>query len=149
MSVRARFLIAVFGLGLCRAAVAAPPSPPIDIGSRRELFVDRLLIERMTGAELRLQRPVDRGSVLQFDAPWEGRFCAYVTVVRSPDKFQIYYRGMDGGKDTDAGQVTCYAESADGITWIKPKLDLFPIGENKLTNVVLARATPVTHNFCP
>lgn len=150
MSVHSRFLIAVFVLCLCRVVAAAPPpTSPIDIGSRRELFVDRFLIDRMAAAELRLHRPVDRGPVLQFDAPWEGRFCAYVTVIHAADKYQMYYRGMNGGGDTDDGQVTCYAESVDGITWTKPKLDLFPLGEQRQTNVILAHATPVTHNFCP
>ena len=150
MSVHWRIVIVAIGLHLCRVVVAGPPpAAVVDIGTRRELFVDRFLIDRMTATELRLQRPVDRGPVLKFDAPWEGRFCAYVTVIRAPDRFQMYYRGMDGGKDTDAGQVTCYAESADGITWTKPKLDLFPIGEYGQTNIVLAHATPVTHNFCP
>lgn len=123
----------------------------VDIGSRRELFVDRFLIDRMTGtAQLRLHRPVDRGPVLRFDAPWEGRFCAYVTVLHpTVDKYQMYYRGMNGGSDTDDGQVTCYAQSPDGIHWTKPPLDLFPAAGHSATNIVLAHAAPVTHNFCP
>jgi len=45
--------------------------------------------------------------------------------------------------------VTCYAESNDGKTWIKPALDLFPRDDQKSANVVLANAGPVSHNFCP
>lgn len=134
-----------------RDAAATESPVPIDIGSRRELFVDRFLIDRMTGAaQLRLHRPVDRGPVLHFDAPWEGRFCTYVTVLHpAPDKYQMYYRGMNGGSDTSDGQVTCYAESSDGIHWTKPQLDLFPVEGHARTNIVLAHAAPVTHNFCP
>jgi HEAT repeat protein len=123
----------------------------IDIGSRRELFVDRYLIDRITGAaSLRLHRPIDRGPVLQFDSPWEGAFSAYVTILHAaPDKYQMYYRGTRGGGDTDDRQVTCYAESSDGMRWTKPQLDLFPVPSYARTNIVLAHAASVTHNFCP
>jgi hypothetical protein len=36
----------------------------LDLGSRRELFVDHYLIDKMEGAELRLQVPQDRGPCL-------------------------------------------------------------------------------------
>ena len=41
-----------------------------DIGSRREVFVDRFLIDSMRGVELRLHEPRDEGSVLQFNELW-------------------------------------------------------------------------------
>ena len=103
---------------------------PVDIGSRRELFVDHFLVEKLDGTELRLHRPVDEGRVLAFDAPWEGPFCAYVTVINAPDKFQMYYRGFRdvASGDQDKNQVTCYAESPDGISWTRspgaPGLDV-------------------------
>ncbi|NRA97448.1 MAG: hypothetical protein HRU14_14715, partial [Planctomycetes bacterium] len=53
----------------------APSQEPLDLGSRRELFVDRTLIDRLEGAELRLSQPRDEGVVLRFDSPWEGPFC--------------------------------------------------------------------------
>ena len=52
-----------------------------DIGSRRELFIDDYLIERMTGARLQLQKPVMRDVALVHDAPWEGNVCCYHTVI--------------------------------------------------------------------
>ena len=54
------------------AAARARAVGTIELGSRRELFVDRFLIERMEGTELRLQRPIEREKVLPFDRPWEG-----------------------------------------------------------------------------
>ena len=117
----------------------------IDIGSHRELFIDRYLIDSMKGAELRLQHPHDEGVVLKFDQPWEGPFCAYVTVIHSGSKYQMYYRGAFG----DSPQVTCYAESSDGISWTKPQLDLYPGTNGVKTNIVLANAGKVTHNFSP
>jgi hypothetical protein len=59
-------------LCLISPAVAAAAEPPLDLGSRRELFVDHYLIDRLDGARLDLQRPVDQGSVFAFDKAWEG-----------------------------------------------------------------------------
>jgi len=52
----------------------AQGSDVYELGSRRELFVDRERIAAMRGVELRLATPVDAGPVLTFDRPWEGRF---------------------------------------------------------------------------
>ena len=41
-------------------AVAGNANPPIDIGSRRELFVDHHLIDRLDGTRLVLHRPQPR-----------------------------------------------------------------------------------------
>ena len=146
-----RFFAIFAALMVASTAIAAEPAGVVDVGSRRELFVDRFLVDKLDGAELRLHRPVDRGRVLAFDAPWEGPFCAYVTVIKSPDKYQLYYRGLANAAagDQDKNQVTCYAESGDGIAWTKPSLDLFPRDGHKTNNIILANAAPVTHNFSP
>src|SRR4051794_33087028 len=68
----------------------------IDIGSRRELFVDRFLIDRMSGVALSLERPRDEGIAVKFDRPWEGAFCGYATVLRYDGRFRAYYRGLPG-----------------------------------------------------
>ncbi|WP_206107655.1 hypothetical protein [Paludisphaera rhizosphaerae] len=123
----------------------------IEIGSRREPFVDGLLIDSMDGVALRLQRPVDRGPAFAFDEPWEGPFSGYVTILHAGPKFQAYYRGsISGGKkDTGDHQVVCYAESDDGVRWTKPALPLFPRDGRATTNIVLADVPPDTHNFAP
>ena len=133
---------------LVSSAIAADP---IAIGSRRELFVDKLLIDQMKGASLMMQRPVPAGVAVKFDQPWEGRFSAYITVLHNDeaDKYQMYYRGNAGFKDGTSGEVTCYAESADGVKWTKPKLGLNEINGSKDNNVMLANLPPYTHNFAP
>ena len=63
---------------------------PINIGSRRELFVDRYLVERLDGARLELHRPTRREVVFRTDAPWEGNGSAYQSVFRDGDRFRMY-----------------------------------------------------------
>ena len=100
----------------------------IDIGSRLELFVDDHLIERLSGAELRLHRPEPQNVAIRYDAPWEGNTCGYVTVFQDGDIYRMYYRGSGYTYgDAESGhhrQVYCYAESRDGIEWHKPSLGL-------------------------
>lgn len=122
----------------------------IELGNRREIFVDRYLIEKLEGAEIEIHHPVDEGSVLKFDNPWEGQFSGYCTIIKDGDVYRAYYRGIpEAGKDASMMEMTCYAESRDGITWTKPNLGFYTINDTKQNNVILANAAPVTHNFSP
>src|SRR5262245_4585400 len=115
-------------LALSPAIADKAPTKPIDQAARRELFVDHHLIERLQGVTLSLERPRDEGSALRFDKPWEGLFCGYATVLRDGDQFRVYYRGRPkAGSDGTLDEVTCCAESKDGLTWTKPELGLFEV----------------------
>jgi hypothetical protein len=132
------------------ACPARADTKAIDVGSRRELFVSRHLIERMKGATLVLHEPRDEGPVLKFDRPWEGLFCGYCTVIRDGKKLRVYYRGSPApDRDGSAAEVTCVAESDDGVRWTRPKLSLFTVSGTRENNVVLAGAAPFSHNFAP
>lgn len=130
--------------------VACLAQEAIEIGSRRELFVDRHVIDKLTGSRLALHEPVPAGSVLKFDRPWEGRYCGYVTVFRDGAKYMMYYRGLPAdAPDGSKFETTCYAESADGKTWTKPDLGIFEVNGTRNNNVVLADMAPLSHNFSP
>lgn len=146
-------------LGILAGVLLAAPlegapqeSEPIELGNRRELFVDRHLIESLDNVRLVLHPPVDRGPVLQFNQPaWEEKHCTYATVLHSERGYQLYYRaGL--GSDSDLGfQATAYAESADGIHWTKPSLGLCELAGNRDNNLVLTneRKDFAVHNFSP
>ncbi|MGQ9732706.1 MAG: hypothetical protein ACUVX8_15725, partial [Candidatus Zipacnadales bacterium] len=125
---------------LCVAVVAGEP---LHIGSRRELFVDEVLIERLVGgARLRLHRPIPREVVLVANAPWEGNACGYMTVFRDGDRYRMYYRGTnviytEKNSTESHREVYCYAESTDGIQWVKPTLGLFEFEGSRENNIVL------------
>jgi len=115
---------------------------PVGIGSRRELFVDDALVERLAGrAELRLHSPTPRELALTTEEPWEGNGTNYITVFQDGPKYRMYYRGSHssylGGKDRpNSRDLYCYAESPDGIHWTKPELGLFARNGSKRNNIV-------------
>jgi hypothetical protein len=140
------FLIISLSFSFCQTS----ESTILNIGSRLELFVDDFLIDKFEDTHLRLHHPVDQGPVLYFDQFWEGAFCGYVTVIKDKNLFRTYYRGLpEAGKDGSNLEVTCYAESTDGINWSKPDLKLFEARGSKNNNIILADASPFSHNFSP
>ncbi len=123
----------------------APAASEIrEIGSRRELFVDRWLIDRLSGAELRLQEPRLAAPMAEPADSLE-----YGTVIKDGDLFRLYTRDGRGARhDGDATEVTRYCESRDGIRWTKPRLGLHEVDGSKANNVIL-REPPFCHNFSP
>ena len=119
-------------------------APTIDIGDRRELFVDQFLIEQMTGeTRLQLHRPVRREIVFRADAPWEGNGSAYQSVFRDGDRIRLYYRG--GHHSASAAyeryprswETLCLTESTDGIHWTRPELGIVEFEGSKRNNLLL------------
>ncbi|MCB1276590.1 hypothetical protein [Prosthecobacter sp.] len=141
-----RFLLTASLLS-CSLVSAADP---IHIGGRRELFVDHFLIEKLSGTQLQLHAPRDEGIAFKFDAPWEGGFSGYASIVRIGDKLRAYYRGKPvANKDGSDDEVTCCAESEDGIHWTRPDVGAYEVQGTSKNNVVLMKAQQVTHNFSP
>ena len=126
----------------------------VDIGSRRELFVDGFLVQKMEGeARQILQRPVPQEVVLVCDQPWEGNGVNYVTVFQDGDVYRMYYRGGDYafGLEPTHPQTYCYAESRDGIHWKRPQVGLVEFAGSKQNNIVISEKKfgYVAHNFSP
>ena len=121
-----------------------------NIGSRLELFVDDWLIEKIDGVKLQLHHPTPRDVAIVFDKPCEGNTSAYVTVFQDDNLFRMYYRGSHYDFEAQKGthQVTCYAESKDGIHWIKPELNLFEF-EGSTRNNIVWQGDVGYHNFAP
>lgn len=131
-------------LGVHLAAAAADVAT---FHNRRELFVDDAIIETATGVEYRLGVPRVAGTALRLDRPWEGRWGAYLTIVSDGTWYQMYYRGGFGASRNQ--DLTCYAESPDGITWERPALGLHEFNGSRENNIVMPMGEPTwaTHNF--
>ena len=107
------------------------------IGSRRELFVDGLLIDHLNGATLKLHEPVSAGTAITIDKPWEGPANFGMSVIELDGRLLMYYRGWPANDAKDENGVGCVAESRDGgATWTKPALDLVKRAEWPANNII-------------
>jgi hypothetical protein len=131
--------------GSCRVAAAAPDqASPLEIGSRRELFIDHFLIDALRGTQLKLHSPLPAPA-----SSLPGNNMEYGTVIKDGPLYRLYTRDGRGAKrDGDAPEVTRYCESHDGINWTWPNLGLFEIDGSKSNNVIL-HEPPFCHNFAP
>jgi len=118
-------------------ALAPPDIRPLPLGSRRELFVDRLLIDRLDNTHLKLHEPVSGGVVLRIDKPWEGPGNFGISVIELDGRLLLYYRGWLLTDPKDMNGVSCVAESHDGgATWTKPDLGLVKRPDWPANNVI-------------
>ncbi|MBM4074595.1 MAG: hypothetical protein FJ267_03005 [Planctomycetes bacterium] len=141
-------------------AIPLSARDPIQIGSRRELFVDLDLFESPPDrVDLRIHHPTPREIAVAFDQPWEGNASGYPTVIQDGSVYRMYYRGhryiIDPPPLRQAQpEVVCYAESQDGIVWKKPQLGLYDWpptqnGSGNKNNNIIWRDGHETHNFAP
>lgn len=119
------------------------PNEVLDIGSRLELFVDDYLIEHLIGdVDLRLHHPQPKEVVMVYDKPWEGSGTNFQTIFEEDGKFRMYYKAWEHSivskKASTHPQTTCYAESNDGIHWVRPVLGLHEFNGSKENNIVFA-----------
>ena len=129
---------------------------PIDLGDRLELMVDHYLIAEMRGVSLKLHEPKNAGAALKFTDPWDRDASGYATIIEDGGRYRLYYRGgpalSSAGKSERETSYFCYAESTDGITWIKPELGLVEFQGSKKNNILLApspREDPYTQSLSP
>jgi hypothetical protein len=128
-------ILSAWIIGGVRAAV------PIDIGSRKQLFVDRQFIARGQGIELTMNVPVRMNQpVLADDVTWEGEPGAsigcYSSVIKDGNKIRIWGAGkaMLPVRFEPGGPVIglyAYAESKDGIHFTKPDPSQVAYDESK------------------
>ncbi|REK10746.1 MAG: hypothetical protein DWQ37_14960 [Planctomycetota bacterium] len=129
------------------ASPAADDAQPTDIGSRWELFVDPAMIDQMQDVELELAQPKQAEIVLVTDAAWEGPTSGYYSVVQDGDIVRLYYRGYASGSDASENQMTCMAESRDGVHFTRPKLGIIEIDGSAENNAIWKGVE--SHNFAP
>ena len=144
--------LSLLATGVAAAAVEKPQDVR-DIGSRRELFLDDDLIERLQGASLKMHAPQ-----LAPPSPKPRPPGHYATVIKDGPLYRFYSRGdkvpgvhwrKDGWDTYHLNEVTLYAESKDGVHWTEPDLGLYKVDRYPAGNVVLADEFLVNHNFTP
>ena len=109
----------------------------IDVGTVKQLLVDDYVVEQLSEVNRVVQQPqrVSDEPILVPEHPWEGSLLQMPCVLWDPQQgiFHMYYWAH-----TQNEIFTCYARSADGFQWEKPKLNLHvgPDG-SKENNIVL------------
>ena len=110
--------------------VAAPPVETLD--TTRQLFLDDALVAERQNVTWQIHpaRKHPANPLLAPEQEWEGTVAlTHGSVIRDGDRFRMWYLSSPG---------LSYAESDDGIHWVKPELGLFEI-DGKKTNIVLRR----------
>lgn len=121
-------------------------APPFSLGTRKHLFIDNALIERMDSTIKFTANPPRRFEVTDFrnTRPWEPtpRMGAAIPDICSfwdeGDEIRMLYSnsGMWGGKEP----AICLAVSSDGLHWEKPDLGLHEWNGSTRNNIVLRNA---------
>jgi hypothetical protein len=119
------------------AAAAAGADPPIALGREKQLFLDDFLIASTRDVKRRVQ-PAEKHAgnpVIRKTEDWEDPFnVLYGSVIRDGERYRAWYQ---------SGRGVSYAESADGIEWVKPRLDLVLIDGQK-TNILFRKQSETT-----
>ena len=116
-----------------------------ETGDRTQLLLDPLLVAEREDVTVRIDPLRPSGDVLiSPDSPWEAP--AYIghcsCVRREAGVTRIWYDLIEGRKAGDqrvgpGARSMAYAESEDGIRWVKPSLGTHAFRGNRNTNIVL------------
>jgi len=130
-----------FDIGISETIISIDPS--------RQLFLDDYLIESLTNIEREVHQPVKHAQnpLIVADKPWEinsdireGVVFHSVSWDQATEKFRMWYAGYKGYTLPTGEYVAfpaCYAESDDGINWVKPDLGLYEFEGETATNIII------------
>ncbi len=123
--------------------------PALEVGSRKQLFIDTRFIESSEGIRLEVPQPRQtREKLIVADQPWErdARIASYCTIAREGDLVRLWYDVVAGtpppGQNPPFMGVA-YAESRDGIHFTKPVLNLVEKDGSRSNNLVMPPDTGV------
>ena len=168
-----RRTVALLLVSLLPASAAAQQKPiaflppmldteAINIGARRELFVDQTILGALSGSATRHlfyfePATTQRSDVaMTWNADWEGSWTRYGTYIRDDDVIRAWYTACH--TDGNHKNRSCYAVSRDGLTFAKPVLGLFEWEGSKQNNILfdqdsfidaLGQKVDQSHNFAP
>ncbi|HQE82799.1 MAG TPA: hypothetical protein PLM14_07330 [Candidatus Hydrogenedentes bacterium] len=127
---------------------ARAAAEPLTIDSEKQLFLDDRVIESSTNVERVMNPPYQPlEPVLIANAPWELAEHAHVwnsaTVRKEDGKIRLWYHLLtlrEEARETGPvakGEYVAYAESEDGIHFVKPELGLHEFGGTTANSIVI------------
>lgn len=115
----------------------------LQIGSRREVCWDELLMDTTEGVNVQMHRPQYKGVVLECNELWEGNGSGgYACILNENGTIRLYYRGFsfptvsNGKSNPGHTPVWCLAESKDGKTFTRVPLNLERYGGRIENNII-------------
>ena len=116
----------------------------------RLVFLDHSNILQSENINIKFNTPKKENIILENTELHEGKYNGYFTIIQNPidNKIRLYYRAQNDCKNYHHGGFTCYAESTDGINFIKPELNLHEYNKSKKNNIILNEIC-ASHNFSP
>ncbi len=111
---------------------------PLQIGNQKQFFIDTQFFAEAHHVALRVCTAEKTGEhTLEPDQPWESASLNWFSVIEDTGKYRMWYEAYDvEGWPTSDDTSFCYAESADGVHWQKPSLDLVKYHDIEQTNIL-------------
>ena len=107
--------------------------PASALAQQHHLFLDPAFITESQGTALHVNPPRRREVVIRPDKPWEQLMISfYCSVLDDGGKLRLWYICRDKANRPNVA----YAESADGVNWIKPNLGIVEHDGNMQNNLV-------------
>jgi hypothetical protein len=81
---------------------------------------------------------VDPEPMVALERPWEGSFTLHTTIFENDGLYYTVYDGGDsqGRVEKPTTYMLCYAESKDGVSWVKPSVGTVAFEGSKDNNLV-------------
>ncbi len=146
MTLRWREMLAMLFLSLgCSSFVLESAASAINVGSQKQLFIDKKFLLSGIGVQLKMNPPAKMGVSIIGEKPWElGWVWGYGSVLEDKGLYRMWYiaaplLGFNKLDEFDANNefYLCYAESKDGIHWEKPSLGIHEWRGSRANNIVL------------
>lgn len=120
-----------------------------NIGTKRQFFWNKAVVDKeRSTTRIRLgDKPIRRERIMTFNEPWENNRVSYPCFFYDEEdkKYKMYYcasmrkslKSIDAKEMEEPDMRFCYAESDDGIHWVKPNLGLYPVNGDYNNNVII------------
>ncbi len=142
MSVRLMIWMGLLsGANCCWGAVGGAEA--IDVGDRKQLFIDHRFIETSRGIELTVNPPVKKEIVLRPDETEADGMFWISAVVEVDGEYLMYYGTRRSGRSSEKDPrptILRLARSKDGLHWERARVGLFDIGRGVNNNIVTVGA---------
>ncbi len=116
--------------------MTAQENDPVDLGTRKHLFIDFSLIDQVDDVTLRVNPPGVGGVAIHRDRGWEHHLHFPNTVIDDDGLARMWYSSSHMGARNLNSSRWGYAESLDGIRWHKPNLGFVELNRVTANNLI-------------